>query len=71
VAYYIEVQKGHKPKTTTGRQVADERLQRRHRRMEPEMREGLIERRLVEVLNNVEDVLCRRTMNMVEAVACV
>jgi hypothetical protein len=37
VAYYIKVQKGHKPKITTGGQVTNERLQRRHRRMEPEL----------------------------------
>jgi hypothetical protein len=37
--------------------------------MEPEVQEGLAERRLEEVVDNVEEMLHRRTKDKVEALA--
>lgn len=67
-AYYIKVAKGHKSKTTTEEKVTGGRLQRRHRRVEPELQKGLDERRLEEVVDYVEEMLRRRTKDRVVVV---
>lgn len=53
--------KDTKSKSTIGEQVA--------RHVEPEVQEGLAERRLEEVVDNVEEMLHRRTKDKVEALA--
>jgi hypothetical protein len=65
VAYYIEVLKGYKSKTATREQVAGGRLQRRRRRLGSEVWKGLVERRLEEVVDDIEEVLRRRTKDMI------
>jgi hypothetical protein len=54
-AYYIKVPEGHKSKSATGEPGG--RLQRRQRRVEPQLRKSLAERRLEEVVDDVDKSL--------------